>query len=117
MVAAETRAMHELAVMDGVVQTVRDRLGERRVTRVHLQIGRLVAIAPDSMRFCFDVCSRGTSLEGALLQIDEVAARISCTRCGAETELECAIPLCPCGCADVEVVAGNELHIKEVEVS
>ena len=109
--------MHELALTDGVVQMVRERLGDRRVTRVRLEVGRLTAVVPDAMRFCFDVCSRGTPLDGATLQIDEVPARIRCARCGGETQLDDAIALCPCGSAEVEVIAGNELRILEVEVT
>lgn len=109
--------MHELALTDGIVQLVRERLGDERVARVRLEVGRLMAVVPEAMRFCFDVCSRGTSLDGATLEIDEVAARIRCARCGEETQLEDAIALCPCGSAEVEVIAGNELRIKEVEVT
>ena len=96
---------------------VRERVGKERVTRVRLEVGRLTAVVPDAMRFCFEVCARGTSLEGAVLQIDEVPGRIRCARCGDETELADPIPLCPCGSAEVEVIAGRELRIKEVEVT
>jgi hydrogenase nickel incorporation protein HypA/HybF len=111
------RAMHELALTDGVVQMVRERVGERRVTRVRLRVGKLVAIVPDAVRFCFDVCSRGTSLEGALLQIDEVAGRIHCAVCDQVTELDSVLRLCPCGSVEVRVLAGDELSIHEVEVT
>lgn len=109
--------MHELAITDGVVQLVRERLGDQRVARVRLEIGRLTAVEPEAMRFCFDVCTRGTSLDGAALEIDEVAARVRCARCGGEREVPDGIPICACGSADVEIVAGNELRIKEVEVT
>lgn len=109
--------MHELALTDGVVQMVRERMGDQRVVRVRLEVGRLTAVVPDAMRFCFDVCSRGTTLDGARLEIDEVPARIRCARCGEETQLDDPIALCPCGSAEVEVIAGNELRIKEVEVT
>lgn len=93
-----------------------ERLGERRVVRVRIVVGRLMAVVPEAMRFCFDVCASGTTLDGATLEIDEVPGRIRCARCGDETEVADAIPLCPCGSAEVSVLAGNELLIKEVEV-
>ncbi len=65
--------MHELAVVESVVQIVRERLGDAKVVRVRLEVGTLMAIVPDALRFCFDVCTRGTSLDGAALQIDEIA--------------------------------------------
>jgi hydrogenase nickel incorporation protein HypA/HybF len=67
--------MHELALTDGVVEAVRERLGDARVLRVRLAIGRLTAVVPDAIRFCFEVCTHGTSLDGALLEIDEVEGR------------------------------------------
>jgi hydrogenase nickel incorporation protein HypA/HybF len=109
--------VHELALTDGVVQMVRERVGNERVTLVRLEVGLGTAVVPDATRFCFEVCARGTSLEGAELQIDEVPGRIRCARCGGESELAEPIPLCPCGSAEVEVIAGRELRIKEVEVS
>jgi hydrogenase nickel incorporation protein HypA/HybF len=109
--------VHELALTESVVQMVRERLGDRRVVRVRLEIGRMMAVVPDAMRFCFDVCSQGTSLDGARLEIDEIAARSRCRTCGVERELPDALPLCACGSADVEIAAGNELRIKEVEVA
>lgn len=108
--------MHELQLTDSVVRTVVDRLGERRVVRVRVAVGCLMAVVPDAMRFCFDVCASGTTLDGATLEIDEVPGRIRCARCGGESEVSDAIPLCPCGSAEVRVLAGNELLIKEVEV-
>ena len=109
--------MHELALTESVVQLVRERLGDRRVVRVRLEIGRMMAVVPDAMRFCFDVCCRGTPLDGARLEIDEIPARSRCRTCGAEHVLADALPLCACGSADVEMAAGNELRIKEVEVA
>ncbi len=109
--------MHELQITDDIVRTVRERLGDERVVRVRVRVGRLTAVVPDALRFCFDVCSRGTSLDGATLELDEVAARIQCARCGVESEVEDAIPLCRCGSAEVTVLSGNELTIEEVEVT
>lgn len=55
--------MHELALIEGAIEAVSARLGQRRVTRVRLRAGPLAAVLPDAMRFCFDVCTRGTTLE------------------------------------------------------
>lgn len=111
-----TLGVHELALTESIVAAVRDRLGEQKVVRVRVEIGCLMAVVPDALRFCFEVCSRGTSLDGAALQIDEVPARASCRACGAELALRDAVPLCHCGSADLAVSGGDALRIKEVEV-
>jgi hydrogenase nickel incorporation protein HypA/HybF len=110
------RAVHELALMEDVVSLIGGRLGDARVMTVRLEIGRLAGVAPDALRFCFDVCARGTTLEGAALEIVDVPGRARCGGCGAEVAMESFLALCACGSAALEVVAGQELRIKDVEV-
>ena len=109
--------MHELAITQGVVDTITDRLGDRRVLRVRLAIGKLSGVLPDSVRFCFDVVTSGTTLDGAGLDIEEPGGRARCRDCGAEFACDDPILLCGCGSADVEVLAGTELLIRAVEVA
>lgn len=111
--------MHELAITDAVVAGVREHVGEARVTRVVLEIGRLCAVVPDALRFAFEVCAQGTGLEGAALEIIDVPARGTCRACGAEVTLDDALAaLCDrCGALDLEITSGQELRIHSVEVS
>lgn len=109
--------MHELAITESVVATVIQRLPDARITRVRLEIGALSGVAADSVRFCFDLVAEGTNLEGATLQIDEPEARCQCRTCGGEFAPEWPILACPCGSANVEVLAGLDLKIVSVEVA
>ncbi|MFI5605575.1 hydrogenase maturation nickel metallochaperone HypA [Amycolatopsis sp. NPDC051903] len=108
--------MHEMSITQSVVDAIVAKLGEQPVRSVRLEIGRLSGVVPDSVRFCFDVLCTGTSLEGAALEIDEPAGRATCRDCGEEFGLDDPILLCPCGSANVEVLAGRQLRIKSVEV-
>jgi hydrogenase nickel incorporation protein HypA/HybF len=67
--------LHELSITRNVVAIVSERAEGQRVTRVRLEIGRLSAVVPDSIRFCFDICAQGTPLEGAELEILESAGQ------------------------------------------
>jgi hydrogenase nickel incorporation protein HypA/HybF len=67
--------VHELSITRNVVAIVSERAEGQRVTRVRLEIGRLSAVVPDSIRFCFDICAQGTPLEGAELEILESAGQ------------------------------------------
>jgi hydrogenase nickel incorporation protein HypA/HybF len=102
--------MHELAIMQSIVEAVSEVAGEVRVTRVRLEIGSLSGVVADSIRFCFELCTKGTVLEGAALQIREVAARARCLECDAEFLVENFIALCACGSANVDIQAGHELR-------
>jgi hydrogenase nickel incorporation protein HypA/HybF len=109
--------MHELSITQSLIDAVLDRTGERTVTAVNLRIGPLSGVLPDAMRFCFDVASAGTPLEGATLMIDEPQGVARCRSCRQEFELSDLILLCLCGSADVEDLRGRELMLMSVEVA
>jgi hydrogenase nickel incorporation protein HypA/HybF len=109
--------MHELAVTQSVVDAVMERTGEQRVLEVRLRVGRLSGVLPDALRFCFELVTDGTPLQGAVLDIEEPPGSAACRRCGTTFVLTDLILLCPCGSADVEVVGGDELLIRAVELA
>lgn len=108
--------MHELAITQGLVDLVAERTAGRRVATVHARVGLLSGVVPGAMSFCFEVATAGTALEGAELVIDEVAGRLACRTCGSEYEVSDQVLLCPCGSADVEIAAGQELMLVSVEL-
>ena len=109
--------MHELSITRNIVAIVQDRAAGRSIRSVRLQIGRLSGIEIQAVRFCFDICTAGTALEGAVLEIDEVAGRGTCEECGEGVELERFVLRCPCERrAPVKIVEGEELLIKSMEV-
>jgi hydrogenase nickel incorporation protein HypA/HybF len=109
--------VHELALVQNVVDTVCARVGDRRVVRVRLRVGALVAVMPDALNFCFDVATQSTSLEGASLEIEVLDAKARCDDCDTEFAMTDGLPLCVCGSTNVVIVTGQELLIQEVEVA
>lgn len=108
--------MHELALMESVVDAVVDQIGEERVAVVRLEIGELSGVAIDALRFSFDVCTEGTVLDGAELAIVQVAGAVRCRSCGSEHATSSFATPCPCGSFDRELVRGGELRLIDVEV-
>jgi hydrogenase nickel incorporation protein HypA/HybF len=106
--------MHELSITQSVVEAVTARTGSAVVVSVRLTVGRLSGVVPDSIRFCFELVTAGTPLEGALLEMDRPEGRGCCRSCGAEFALPDPVLLCHCGSADVEVLAGRELAVASV---
>jgi hydrogenase nickel incorporation protein HypA/HybF len=106
--------MHELAITQGVVDAVTERTGRAPVAVVRVRVGRLAGVVPDAMRFCFELVTVGTPLEGATLEIDQPEGRGHCRTCGEEFVLADLVLLCTCGSADVEVLAGRELAVASV---
>ena len=109
--------MHELSIANGIVEICAESAGDARVTRVQVEIGRLSAVMPDAVRFCFDVCARNTVVEGAKLEIMETPGRALCRDCGNEMVLVQLVGRCACGSTNLRVIAGEELKIREMELA
>lgn len=110
--------MHELAIADAVLQLVLREAGPFRVERVGMRIGQLRQVVPASLRFGFELCAGGTNADGAQLEITEVAVRVTCAHCGAESEPS-AFPLqcSQCGGREVRVLRGSEMLVDWIDVN
>jgi hydrogenase nickel incorporation protein HypA/HybF len=109
--------MHELAITEGVLEAVTSRMPDARITCVRLEIGALSGVVADSVRFCFDLVTEGTNLQGARLEITEPPGRCRCRVCGSEFEPDGPLLICPCGSIEISVLAGGELKITSVQVA
>jgi hydrogenase nickel incorporation protein HypA/HybF len=109
--------MHEMAITQSVIDAVCEHAGGRRVHCVRVRVGALCGVVPDAMQFCFGLAAEGTIADGATLDLDIQPAFARCRACGNEFALPDLILLCPCGSADVEVLAGRDLKILSMEVS
>lgn len=108
--------MHELGIATAVVDACAERAAGARVLRVRVEVGQLVAVLPDSLRFCFEVCAKGTQVEGAALEILETPGRGICETCGDTVALAAPFGRCACG-GLLRIVAGEELRVKDMEVA
>lgn len=64
--------MHELAIVEGVIDQVTGRLPDAKITSVRLEIGALSGVVADALLFSFELATEGTNLQGASLEITEV---------------------------------------------
>ncbi len=108
--------MHELALAENLFELVAERTESARVRRIRIEVGRWLAVAPEALRFCFEVVSQGSALEGASLEIVEVPMQGTCSSCSWEGMPEGAFPICPRCLSGLELRSGAELRIREVEV-
>jgi len=110
--------VHELSITQSIVSTVVERMRDAPIKRVKVEIGKLSGIVPDAVHFCFEMATAGTTLEGAKLEIVEPSGKGRCRDCGTEFETSDPLPLCSaCDSADIELLGGQELRIREVEVA
>jgi hydrogenase nickel incorporation protein HypA/HybF len=109
--------VHELAITESLVDAVIARLPDKRITCVRLEIGALSGVVADSVRFCFDIVTEGTALEGAKLEITQPPAVCHCRICDGDFEPDGPFAICRCGSAEVTVTAGQGLKITSVLVA
>ncbi|HEY5674054.1 MAG TPA: hydrogenase maturation nickel metallochaperone HypA [Malonomonas sp.] len=112
--------MHELGITQSIVEIVERTAQQqkaKKILSVTLEIGSLAGVVPEALEFCFEACSSGTLLEGAQLLIERVAAQGRCLDCGREFPLTELLACCPdCDSAACQIIAGEELRVKEMEI-
>jgi len=108
--------MHEMALTEDLVSLIAEHCAGRQVTRVVLEVGKLSAVVPDAIRFCFELCAEGTPAEGARLELVEVTGLARCRSCEREFALDSVFDRCSCGSLSLEFLSGEQLQLREVEV-
>ena len=105
-----------MSVMKQVELCLADFGPEARVVRITLEVGRLRAVVPNSMQFCFQAVSDGTGADGAELVIEEIPVRVRCESCDGEWTVEEVSFLCPSCDGPVKILTGEELMLRTIEV-
>ena len=108
--------MHELGITRNIVAIVAEAAKGRRVTRVHLEVGKLSGILAQAIAFCFETVSKESAIDGAVLSIQEVDGRALCQTCKSEFDTPTLFTPCGCGSRDLVRLAGEELKIKTMEL-
>ena len=114
--------MHEMGVAMQIIEiaeaSIPDDMTQSRIERVNLKVGKLSAIVVDSLRFCFDVATKDTVLDGAELVIDEIPVVAQCNNCGVKWTIETPVFVCNhCKGTQIELLSGRELDIESIEIS
>lgn len=112
--------MHEVSIAENLVDLIGDeaRIHHfRRVKMVRVTLGALGHVEPQALLFCFEAASRGTAAEGATLLIEVTPGQGWCAGCGQMVALPERYAPCP-GCGKhVDLTAGEELRLTELEVA
>ena len=117
---ARVFSMHEMSIAQSLIEIIKEEMDKHdaKVLRtVHLNIGQMSAVVPDSLSFCFEVITAGTELEGARLVMDLVPLEGFCRDCNDTFQIENYAFACPaCGSTEIEVIGGQDLSIVDMEV-
>jgi hydrogenase nickel incorporation protein HypA/HybF len=113
--------MHELSIAESMLQVVEDaarRNAASKVAAVKIEIGALACVEREALCFCFDAVTRGSIAEGARFDIVETPGAAWCNQCERQVPLAALGEPCPlCSGFQLKVVQGNELRVREIEVT
>jgi hydrogenase nickel incorporation protein HypA/HybF len=113
--------MHEVALAEGVLRIALDSAahnGAVRIEAIALEIGALSHVEPDALRFCFDSVARGSIAQDAVLDIATPPGVAWCMPCGVQVSMSQLGEPCPtCGSYQLQVVAGDEMRVKEITIA
>ena len=114
--------MHEmgiaLQIIDIATASIPPDLKDVKIERVNLKIGKLAAVVPESLRFCFDVAVKDTPLEGAGLSIVEMPVVARCKDCDKQWTIDGPAFSCEnCRSGNLDIISGRELDIESIEVA
>jgi hydrogenase nickel incorporation protein HypA/HybF len=109
-----------MSIAQSIVEIVEDVLREHDgpiVEKVYVTVGRLVGVVPESLEFSFQAITAGTQLDGTELVIESAPVRARCHDCDGTFEVESFVFRCErCGGTSLEIIAGKELAVREIEV-
>ena len=113
--------MHEMGIALQIVEIATASLpvdlGAARIAKVNLKVGKLAAVVPESLQFCFNVAVKDTPLEDAVLAIEEVPVVARCKDCQAQWTINEPVFVCKiCQSGSLEILSGRELDIESIEV-
>ena len=108
--------MHELSLCRSVYGIVDRARAGRPVSVVHLQVGQLRQVVPDTLRYCWDLITEQTPLAGSDLDTDHVPVRLDCAGCGERTTVEDVLVLtcAACGGGNISLHTGEEFMVTSI---
>lgn len=111
--------MHELSLCRAIVGIVDRARQDRAVAAVHVQVGQLRQVVPQTLADCWRLVTDGTELAGARLVVDHVPIVLQCQDCRQHTtvgellRLSCAA----CGSSRVRLVSGEEMLVTTLDLA
>jgi hydrogenase nickel incorporation protein HypA/HybF len=108
--------MHEFGLVEGIIDTVSRRAGDRPVARVKVRIGALHLAADGPMQQAFAMVAAGTIVDGATLELVQMPVTSTCRDCGRAEAGDEMVLMCP-GCDGTLMVyaGGDELLLESIE--
>lgn len=112
--------MHELAITQGIFDTVSKELasmGVIKVNTIYVKVGEFYDYVPEIIQEYFDVISEGSRLEGAIISVENIPTTVECLDCGHSGAIVKISNRCPkCLGRNIRFLTGKEFYIDKIEI-
>jgi hydrogenase nickel incorporation protein HypA/HybF len=113
--------MHELSIAESLLVIIQEEIARHsleNVLRVKVKVGKLTAVRPEALSFCFACITEETPLKGVTLDIDVLEIKGYCEACKGYFEVQDPVMICPkCQSRNVCMDGGRELYIDTIEIA
>ena len=113
--------MHEMSIAQSILDIVQEEMARHQVDRlsaINIAVGKLSAIVPSSLSFCWQVLTDQSDMAGVALNIREVPLTYMCADCGHNFSSPEMTFTCPqCGADTPMLTAGRDMTIESIEVA
>lgn len=111
--------MHELSLCENMLSLLEESAQQEQFSQVlviHLLVGELSCVESEALLFCFDAIKNNTLAQTAQLVIENVPGRAQCQACATELKVHSFAECCSACGGKLDVVAGDQIQIKFLEV-
>jgi len=114
--------VHELSIMGNILDIILEyaqKNNAKKIKQVNLQIGVLSDVIPDWAQTYFDMLSKDTIADQAVLNIERVPVSIKCRECGFEKtypEGDWTFYCEKCESMNIELLSGRDMLVTSIEI-
>lgn len=112
--------MHELPVTRSLLNSVlrhAEEANAQQVISLQLVLGEQSSIVGEAVQFYWDIISRGTIAEGAVLHFRHVPMQMICLSCNQLFYPDNTLPTCPhCDSTLVQAAGNGEFYLESIEM-
>lgn len=112
--------MHELPITEGILKIALEEANRhkaQKVTAIRIKMGALSDLLPDCINSYFEILSKGTIAEDAVIMVEKLPLKARCNDCNTISEIEIRSFRCPnCSSQNMTIIQGNEFYIDSLEV-
>lgn len=113
--------MHEYPITQSIINIAleeAERNKAKKINEIRIKVGELSGCVPECIQHYFDIMSKGSIVEGAILKIEKLPIKLKCSDCGFEVPIkQVEENKCPsCLSNNTKMAGGNEFYIDSMEV-